>query len=222
LKAFDFEFLTSYMRPKEIEKARKAERTGDDKRKAELYNFALDDLILRNDGGAVLVAEQFYVYEDQEFDNFGVGFNRFGNPNNAVRTNYFYNYNDIIVVNIRPTGEIEWTARIPKKQETVNDGGYYSSYAMSIQPTGLYFLYNDNARNFDDKKPGRIYNFSGNDSVMTVAQIQKDGNVTIFPIFDKNGSGAIIRPKICEQIGKKEMAIYGERGKYFQFGSLKF
>jgi hypothetical protein len=222
LKAFDFEFLTSYMRPKEIEKARKAERTGDDKRKAELYNFALDDLILRNDGGAVLVAEQFYVYEEQEFDNFGVGFNRFGNPNNAVRTNYFYNYNDIIVVNIRPTGEIEWTARIPKKQETVNDGGYYSSYAMSIQPTGLYFLYNDNARNFDDKKPGRIYNFSGNDSVMTVAQIQKDGNVTIFPIFDKNGSGAIIRPKICEQIGKKEMAIYGERGKYFQFGSLKF
>jgi hypothetical protein len=225
LKAFDFDFLTSYMRPKEVEKARKAERNGDEKRQAELYNFALDDLILRNDGGAVLVAEQFYVYEDRDYDNFGGGFNRYpyGNNNN-YRTNYYYNYNDIIVVNIRPNGEIEWTARIPKKQETANDDGDYSSYAMSIQPTGLYFLYNDNARNFDKKAKNkdRIYNFSGNNSVMTVAQIQKNGQVTIFPIFDASSGNAIIRPKICEQIGKKEMAIYGERGKYFQFGSLKF
>jgi len=230
LKAFDFDFLTSYMRPKDVEKARKAERSGDEKRQVELYNFSLDDLILRSDGGAVLVAEQFFVYEDRNYDNFGAGigvggFNRFPyNNNDRFRTDYYYNYNDIIVVNIRPNGEIEWTARIPKLQETVNDGGYYSSYAMSILPTGLYFLYNEDGRNFEGnpKKPNRVYNFDGRNSVMTVAQIGRSGDVTIFPIFDTNGGGAIIRPKISQQIGKKEMAIYGERGKYFQFGSLKF
>ena len=224
LKAFDFEFLTAYMRSKDVEKARKAEREGDEKRQAELYNFSLDNLILRSDGGAVLIAEQYYVYEQRDYDNFGTGFNRYPYGGNNYRIDYYYNYNDIIVVNIRPNGEIEWTARIPKKQETVNDGGYYSSYAMSILPTGLYFLYNDNARNFEEDTKGknRMYNFSGSNSVMTVAEIQKDGKVTIFPIFDSKNGDAIVRPKICKQIGKKEMVIYGEHGKYFQFGSLKF
>lgn len=222
LKAFDFDFLTTYMRPKDVEKARKAARNGDEKRQAELYNFSLDNLILRSDGGAVLVAEQFFIYKE-DYDNFNYGFNRYPYNNNTSRTDYYYNYNDIIVVNIRPTGEIEWTARIPKLQETVNDNGYYSSYAMSILPTGLYFLYNDNAKNFDKnrKNPNQIYDYDGSNSVMTVAQVQKDGQVTIFPIFD-NSNNSIIRPKISQQIGKREMAIYGEQGKYFQFGSLKF
>ena len=224
LKAFDFEFLTSYMRPKEVEKARRAELKGDANNQAELYNFSLDELILRSDGGAVLVAEQYYVYEQRDFDNFNPAFNTFPYNNNNFRVDYFYNYNDIIVVNIRPNGEIEWTARIPKRQETVNDGGYYSSYAMAILPQGLYFLYNDNARNFDaaqSSSKNRTFNFNGKNSVMTLAEIQKDGQVNIQPIFDTKGRGAIVRPKVCKQIGKKEMAIYGEYARYFQFGSLK-
>ena len=223
LKAFDFDFLTSYMRPKDIEKARKAAQRGDEKKQAELYNFSLDDLILRSDGGAVLVAEQYYVYEVRDYDNFNAGIGGFYNGSN-FRTDYYYNYNDIIVVNIKPTGEIEWTARVPKKQETTNDGGYYSSYTMAILPTGLYFVYNDNNRNFEEaaRSKNRVYNFNGNNSVMTVAQIKQDGEVTIFPVFNNRDADTIIRPKVSKQIGKKEVAVFGEKGRYFRFASLKF
>ena len=155
LKQFDFDFLTEYMSPSKREKAKKAEIEGNEKRAPELFNYSLDNLILRSDGGALLIAEQYYVYE--RFDNnmpfnagfgglYGYRFSRFNDPyfrNNAQR-DIFYNYNDIIIVNIRPDGEIEWTARIPKQQETINDGGYYSSYAHAVVRDKIYFIYNDN------------------------------------------------------------------------------
>jgi len=231
LKEFDFEFLTTYFRPRELERAQKAARRGDKNKQAELYNFSLDDLIMRSDGGAVLVAEQYYVHEVREYDRFNAGIggfnNRVGgfNGRNNYRIDYHYNYNDIIVVNIKPTGEIEWSARIPKRQETVNDGGYYSSYTRAILPTGLYFVYNDNSRNFENGggKNNRIFDFGGGgNSVITVAKIDKNGEVSRFPLFKNKDADTMMRPKMSKQIGKKEIAIFGEKGRHFRFASLKF
>ena len=59
-KEFDHDFITAYMTEKEERKAeKKAEKKGED---LEMYNFDLDDIILRDDGGAVMVGEQAYQY----------------------------------------------------------------------------------------------------------------------------------------------------------------
>ncbi len=230
---FEFDFLTEFMSEKNRDKARAAEARNDTRRSAELFNYSLDELITRSDGGAVLVAEQFYIEEDR-FNNFndpygwGWGYYpyspwAYSRYRNNFQVDYYYNYNDIIVVNIRPTGEIEWSARIPKRQETRNDGGYYSSYAMSIVRDKLFFVYNDNARNFGSgQKPNRIFNYNGNDSVISVAQINMQGEVTTYPLASNRDVGVISRPKMCKQIGKREMAIYGERGRGYRFGKLTF
>ena len=233
---FEFDFLTEFMSDKKKEKAKEAERRNDVQRTAELFDYSLDELILRSDGGAVLVAEQFYIQQDR-FDNFnnpygafGYGLNPYYSPfyanrfGNGFQTDYYYNYNDIIVVNIRPTGEIEWAARIPKRQETRNDGGYYSSYAMSIVRDKLYFIYNDNPRNFNEarRNSNRIYNYNGSDSVISLAQINIKGEVNTFPLAYNKDQGVMTRPKMCKQIGKKEMAIFGERGRGYRFGKLIF
>lgn len=239
LKAFDFKFLTEYMSDGKRDKARKADKKHDKKKGPELYQYALDELILRSDGGAVLIAEQFFVEQRYDYDRYNRGFgypygygiygsryrfNRFNDPYNRYQdqTNY-YNYNDIIVVNIKPTGEIEWTARIPKHQETSNDGGYFSSYAMSIVRDKFYFVFNDNPKNYDpNDKSNRLYNYNGRNSVITVAAVDKKGNVRIDPVYDNRQAGITTRPKICKQIGRNEMLIYGERGRKYRFGSLKF
>jgi hypothetical protein len=94
---------------------------------------------LRSDGGAILVAEQYYVqtvmpnngYSMSPYGYNSMYYNRyyynspFYSGYNNRRPDYYYNYNDIIVVNIRPTGEIEWSARIPKLQESKNDQGLF-------------------------------------------------------------------------------------------------
>jgi hypothetical protein len=226
-QAFDFEFLTEFMSEKSKQKAREAEINNDVNRSPELYNYSLDELILRSDGGAVLVAEQFYI-ETETYRDFPFGYQPFGfyspyNFRNDIQTDYFYHYNDIIVVNIRPSGEIEWAARIPKQQETRNDGGYYSSYSMSIVRDKLYFIFNDNVRNYSpDRKENRFYTYTGNESIMVMAQLSTSGEVKTFPMASNKDAGVITRPKMCKQIGKRDMAIFGERGRSFRFGNLSF
>lgn len=236
-KKFDFDFLTEYMSDNKRAKAKNAERKGDKKRTAELYQYSLDKLILRSDGGAVLIAEQYFV--EERFDNnynspyggfgsgrYGFGRSRFNNPygfNNYRDNVYYYNYNDIIVVNIKPNGEIEWTARIPKQQETSNDGGYFSSYAMSTVRDKFYFVFNDNAKNYDpNRKNNKFYNYNGRNSVITLAEVSKDGSVVINPIYSNREASITTRPKICQQISRNEMLIYGERGRKYKFGTLEF
>lgn len=223
-KEFEFDFVTEYLSDRRKRKAKKAEAEGDARRSAELYQYSLNDLILRSDGGAVLVAEQYYVErrDDNRFNNGGF-YNPYGFRNNQLRENieYYYNYNDIIVVNIRPDGEIQWASRIPKRQETRNDGGYYSSYAMAIVRDKICFVYNDNGKNFRVKKNNRRYGFNGSNSVLALSEVGMDGSVNTYPISSNREQGIITRPKICKQIGKREVAIFGERGKRFRFGKLE-
>ncbi len=226
---FDFDFLTEFMSDKNKQKAKEAEANGDTRRSAELYNYSLDELILRSDGGAVLVAEQYYVVQETYRDSpFGYGgYYGFRSPysyyNRSYQTDYYYNYNDIIVVNIRPTGEIEWTARIPKSQESRNDGGYYLSYAMATVRDKLCFVFNDNPKNFDpSRKNDRIYSYNGSESVIAMAEVNIKGEVNTYPLASNREAGVITRPKMCKQIGRREMAVFGERGRGYRFANLKF
>ncbi|MBK9013759.1 MAG: hypothetical protein IPM82_06530 [Saprospiraceae bacterium] len=227
---FDFNFLTAFMSDRNKQKALEAVEKNDTRKAPELYDYSLDELILRSDGGAVLVAEQYFV-EQENYRNSPYGlypyyspfydpfyYNRYG----QTQTDYYYHYNDIIVVNISPTGEIEWSARIPKRQETRNDGGYYSSYAMATTRDGFFFLFNDDSRNFG-RDDGKLYTYTGgNNSVVALAQVNIKGEVSVAPLTSNRDAGVTVRPKMCKQIGKREMAVLGERGRGYRFGSLKF
>ena len=108
----------------------------------------------------------------------------------------------------------------------MNDGGYYSSYAMATVRDRFYFIYNDNPRNFDPKVLNgerRIrHNYNGRYSVVSLAEVKIDGSVTVMPLFTNRDADAITRPKICRQSGSKHMLVYGERGRNFRFADLAF
>lgn len=227
LKEFEFDFLTEFLSKSKKRKAEKAERSGNTKKQAELYSYSLDNLVLRSDGGALLIAEQYFVERrDNRFDQFNTfgGINARNNFNRGGQDfDYYYHYNDIIIVNIQPDGEIEWTARIPKRQETVNDGGYYSSYAMSIVRDKIYFVFNDNGKNFQEKRrPDKVYFFNGSKSIIALAEVSRDGSVKTYPLFRNKEANTLTRPKICKQTGRNKMTIYGERGRRYRFANLEF
>lgn len=225
---FDFNFLTAFMRPKEKERALEAERINDPLRSPELYNYSLDRLILRSDGGAVLIAEQFYVERESYYRNMYpyYGYYPYGYFNDFYYSNrqvdYLYNYNDIIIVNIKPNGELQWTARIPKWQETRNDGGFYSSYAMSIVRDKLYFIFNDDARNFDPKrKADRVYKYTGQNEMVVLAELDTKGEVKMQPLLT-NDADVKLRPKLCKQSSLREMLLFGEANGGYKLGKLDF
>ncbi|MBV6653970.1 MAG: hypothetical protein KI786_09465 [Mameliella sp.] len=211
LQEFDFEFRTAFMRGSQQRRAERAEQSGNTNQEAELSRFALNDLILRSDGGAVIVAEQFFVFQ-----------RTYRLWDGTLQFDEFYNYNDIIVVNIRPDGSMEWSVRIPKRQETVNDGGYYSSYSMAVVRDRLYFIFNDNSRNYTSQNDNNLYNFNGRNSIITLAEIRKGGELEMYPLFNNRDAGIITRPKICKQTGSRKMIVYGERGRSYRLGLLQF
>ena len=57
-KEFDINFITQNMTENQAEKAKKREEKGKD---VELYEYDLDKLIVRSDGGAMLIGEQYFV-----------------------------------------------------------------------------------------------------------------------------------------------------------------
>ncbi|MBG16055.1 MAG: hypothetical protein CL853_06860 [Crocinitomicaceae bacterium] len=213
-KEFGIDFITQNMTKRQEKKTRKRD---DKNKKIELYEYDLDNIILKDDGGAVLIGEQFFVRVVTTTTTDA-------NGNISTTTNYYYNYNDIIVINISSEGEIEWTEKIPKRQVTKNDGGFYSSYALAVVDDKLYFVFNDNPKNLFYKGEGKVYNFIRNkkESLAVLVELSIEGRQTREALFSMREADVIIRPKVCEQTTKNELILFGQKKKKQRFAKVSF
>jgi len=210
-KDFSDNFITQYMTEKEAKKAtKKADKKGED---LELPNYDLHEIILKDDGGAVMVAEQYTTYVTCYTDSKG---------NTRCVTNYVYN--DIIVVNVDPEGNIEWTSKIPKRQHSANDGGMYSSYALEVKGDKIYFIFNDSGKNLFLKPGDKIDQFElkGKDALVVLATVDNEGNVTREALFSPEKRDVVLRPKDCVELSNDDMLIYASRKKEYRFGEIEF
>ena len=182
---FEEDFLVRLMNKRRARKGR------------ELFRYYLDEIILRSDGGAVLIAEQFYVVTNTY--NNGGGFSA------GQTTTYTYHYEDIIVININPDGSVAWATNVPKEQQASTTE--FSSYAHMIVKGKIHFVYND-----------RI---SRRSPVMH-ATVNTKGEVSIKELFNNRDEGILTKPILCKQTSRNEMVIYGERGQRFKFGKIEF
>lgn len=217
-KEFSIDVLFENLTEKQQKRLEKKIEKG---KEVELYEYDLDNIILRDDGGAMLVGEQYFVNIVTTTQTMSTG----TGTTTTTTTTYYYNYNDIIVVNIDPKGQIEWVKKIPKRQVTTNDGGFYSSYVISITNGKLYFVFNDNPKNLlekttDSKKFATFSNQKG--SIAVLVEVDKDGNYTKEPLFKTVDAEVMIRPKVCEQISSNEIVLFGQRKKAERFARLTF
>jgi hypothetical protein len=212
-KEFGIDFITQNMTDREARKATRKEKRGEE---VELYEYDLDKLLVGKDGSAILIGEQYFVHTV-------VTTMRMANGMTNTQTNYHYYYNDLIAMKINPKGEIEWAQKIAKTQHTVNDGGFYSSYALAIVKGKICFIFNDNPKNLEeDKKEGKAANYKASKSVVVIVSLDQKGNVTKQPIFNSVDVEVITRPKVCEQISNREVILFGQRKKNQQFARVTF
>ena len=122
-----------------------------------------------------------------------------------------------------PDGKIEWSKKIAKKQVTRNDGGFFSSYALSIVKDKLYFVFNDNPKNLFYKGEGKLYNFNkSKESLVVLVTLDNEGNQTREALFSAKEADILTRPIVCEQISKNEMILFGQRKKTHRFARILF
>jgi hypothetical protein len=212
---FRVDFIMQNLSEREERKTKKkAARKG---KEPELYQYSLNDIILKDDGGALLVGEQYFIRTSTTSTYYANG------GGGGTTTTYWYYYNDIIVINISPEGKIEWTEKIAKKQITADDGGFYSSYALTVVGDKLYFVFNDNPKNLFYRGEGKLYNFKKNrEALVVLVTLDRNGRQTREALFSSKQADILTRPKVCEQISKNEMVLFGQKRWKQRFAKVSF
>ena len=124
---FDDEFVTNLV-GKNIENNRGINET------------SIQQVVLRRDGGLLLIAERNRQLERRMGSNNRVFFD------GGVRFIVDYYYDDMFVISIHPDGKTHWKTILHKKQYSQDDDGIYSSFFLFKTPNNLRLLYNDEIR----------------------------------------------------------------------------
>lgn len=101
-------------------------------RGTELINYYIDHIILRTDGGVILVMESNYITESTNYNSYY----------QLYTTSYTYHYDNVLVFSLNTDGTIDWEGVLRKNQVSEDDGAFYSSYILSVDADQIHFIYN--------------------------------------------------------------------------------
>lgn len=205
---FEIDFITQNMSKRKTKKTKKKASEG---KNVELYKYNLDNIIIKDTGGAVLIGEQYFINTSTSMSD------------GKMYTNYHYHYNDIMVINISSEGKIEWAEKIPKKQVSINDGGFFSSYALSVIKDKLYFVFNDHPKNRSYTGQEKLYTYNKpSKSEVVLVTLNHKGEQTKETLFSVKEKNIISRPSVCEQISENEMILFGQKKKTQRLAKISF
>ena len=108
----------------------------------DLSDLYIRKMVARSDGGCLLLAEKYYLSK-QTYTYYVNGF-----PQTNSRT--VYNYDDVQIISFNADGSLQFNNTISKSQNSISDGGYYSSIVPIITPENLYILHNSDVNSEGD------------------------------------------------------------------------
>lgn len=198
---FSMNLITQYLTDKEKEKINKRMTKG---KEIGLKNLWLNKIILKNEGGAYLIGQQYYV-------------NRF----DASTVKFIYE--DIITISMGADGKTEWTEKIAKKQISLNDYGLFSSYALAYANDKLNFIFNDSPKNLHYNGNGEIKAFSNSKKAITVlVTLDSEGRKSKEFLYRYKDIEVFTRSKVCKQSASNEMIVFGRKKKSQRLGKIIF
>lgn len=203
---FPNEFLANFLSKAQIERGR------------EIKDLYLDHMVLRADGGALLISEEFYITTNtynnpaQPYPNYNPYYgysNAYGTPYGYYNVQRYYNYGDIAAVSISPTGRVEWTSVLQKFQ--VAPDKTQLSYFPFVVADRILFFY----RGTDQ----------GTGSNVFLAQMDYDGRVTTpRPFFQYFRNSDEFYCSQAEQISNCEAILlyYSTDSRQFTIAKLRY
>ncbi len=169
---FSDEFKANFLSKGQIERGK------------ELANFSMhhdpndNGIVLRSDGGVLLMAERYYQTYQTYRDIYGYW---------AQQT--LHHFEEVILTSIDPTGKIEWHAIVDKNQVDLNP--QRCSYFHAIGEKGAYIFYDYTAR----KQGSNVY----------YNLVEMDGKTSLrIPLFKEYRFGNEFYPQFCHQVSNNE------------------
>ncbi len=186
---FNAQFLRNYLSSGQIDRGR------------ELRNFQMNPengIILRSDGGVLLLAEKFYITYQTYRDYYGMPVDR-----------EIFHFDDVVLTSINSNGQIEWQAIVEKMQQSEQPANL--SFFNAIGPGGIYLFY-------EYKPRGEPFNVYYN-------RIGINGSVDRRkPLFPGYRYGNVYFPRFSEQISNDEaiMVYFHNKGKGLSVMKVRF
>lgn len=137
-------------------------------RGTELINYYIDRIILRTDGGVILISESNYVTESTNYNSYY----------QLYTTSYTYHYDNILLFSINPNGKIHWESIVRKNQVSEDDAAFYSSFIASLDADKVHIIYNKYIRKSTDVINCTINN-KGESSEKVI--VKENDNLLIMP-----------------------------------------
>lgn len=174
--------------------------------------YEIKDIVRRDDGGVYIVSEYTHDYSITTTDSKGF-----------TRTTNHYERGNILVFNMDAKGDLARYSLIKKAQHTVNDGGFYLSYALQLINNKLYFIYNDHPKNLLPS-PKKIRTMSNpRRSLAFLTEVDESGNVNKLFFQKTKENKFIILPQFLEKISSNEAFIFSfqSNGTFLNFAPPK-
>jgi hypothetical protein len=178
---------------------------GDANKKRAFNNYQVRQMIIKNDGGFLLVAENHYITTRNSYAP-GFGYYSWYYPamSSTVRE---YHYDDILVMSYSADGNNEWRSFIRKEQYSQEDGGLFSSYAQVNTGGAVGFLFND---------------YNAMRSRIQLATVEPDGKVDVHPLLSIHADDPDWLPRSGKQVGAREIIVPCLRKRQICFAKVSF
>jgi hypothetical protein len=182
--------------------------TGERNQKKAFNDYQVRHLIVKHDGGFVLIAEGYFMTSRNTGYAPGWGYysmyayGPFTTP--AVRE---YHYNDIMVLSYDVEGNREWQSFVRKDQYSQEDGGLFSSFALLNTGGALGFLFND---------------YHASRSRIQLASVDGEGKISMRSLAAGSQDDPDWLPRAGKQVAAREMVIPCLRKRQLCFAKIIF
>ncbi|MGB0868673.1 MAG: hypothetical protein ACPGSD_03665 [Flavobacteriales bacterium] len=212
-KEFSPSFISKYKSERTKKKVKRKSKKG---KAPELYEYDFDYLFMKDEGGALLIGEQYYSYTYSTTTTDA-------NGNTTTHWHTRYVYGDIIVINIDKSGKTIWQEKIPKKQVVASyKATNYCSYYPIYRNNALYIVYNDNKKNLEFSEGQKLSNVTfGKNGIAAIAKLDEQGSMTKDFLFSQKETEFFVQPIMSEQISQNDLILYGRKRKKQKFSYLK-
>jgi hypothetical protein len=150
----------------------------------ELINYSIDKIILRRDGGAVIIAEANYTSDYSYYDYY-------------LRTyisRKYYHRDNIIQLSVNKDGSIMWSNMVHKEQTADEDDNSFFSYTSAVAGGKFHCIYNrflkrrtqvqqSSTDALGNEKSSVLFGEEQDVYIMPTAAAQVDADMLVIPAY---------------------------------------
>jgi len=184
------------------------------KKEMEISEMHIRKIYPQADGSVTFIAERFFIDVVNNSGSSLVG--GMGSIGQAANQTFNYNYEDIMVFNLKQNAEMNWCKKVPKYQTTTNDGAFYNSFCSVSKNGNIYLMYNahrdDPNEQMSNTRRCTAY----------ISRLDAQGNLSTEKLFNAKEEELTMTPRFHLELSDGSIFIHNIRSSNFRFATIRF